>query len=151
MAKLLTRCPVCESALGVTELQCGRCKTTIHGSFQTCRFCRLAPEHLSFVELFLRCEGNLSRVEKELNLSYPTVRNKLQAAIAALGFTAEAEAPRREGGFLEDFLDSSGPPPAAELERAAADSAERRREILDALARGDMSAEEAAEALRDLS
>jgi hypothetical protein len=150
MAKILTRCPVCESALGVTELQCGRCKTTIHGAFQTCRFCRIAPEHLSFVELFLRCEGNLSRVEKELNLSYPTVRNKLQAAIAALGFAAEAEGSRREGGFLEDFLDSAGPASEAEADRAA-DNAERRREILDALARGDMSAEEAAEALRDLS
>ena len=86
MAKLLTRCPVCEAALGVTELACERCSTRIHGTFDTCRFCRLAPEHLAFVETFLRCEGNLSRVEKELNLSYPTVRNRFSAALVALGF-----------------------------------------------------------------
>jgi hypothetical protein len=147
MARVLTRCPVCEGALGVSELQCGRCKTTIHGSFETCRFCRLAPEHLAFVELFLRCEGNLSRVEKELNLSYPTVRNKLQAALTALGFHGTAEPNGRDIGGFDDPLDE--PAPAAPPRDLAAE-AERRREVLDALARGDMSAEAAAEALRDM-
>src|SRR5579871_2996207 len=104
MATILTRCPVCEGALGVTELQCRRCRTTIRSSFETCRFCRVAPEHLAFIELFLRCEGNLSRVEKELNLSYPTVRNKLQAALTALGLNGEAEASRRGNGGFDDPL-----------------------------------------------
>jgi hypothetical protein len=147
MARILTRCPVCESALGVSELQCGRCKTTIHGSFQTCRFCRLPPEHLAFVELFLRSEGNLSRVEKELNLSYPTVRNRLQAALTALGLGADSQ----DNGGFDDPLDA---PPAVNMPyvtpRDAAADAERRREVLDALARGDLSADDAAEALRDL-
>ncbi len=143
MAKILTRCPVCESALGVSELQCGRCKTTIHGAFDPCRFCRLASEHLSFIEMFLRCEGNLSRVEKELNLSYPTVRNRLQAALTALGLTGDA--PSRRDLSVDDLLDpnAGGAPPP--------DHSERRREVLDALARGVMSPEAAAEALRDLS
>src|SRR5947209_19425686 len=86
MAKLAARCPVCEATRGVTELACDRCRTRIHGEFDACRFCRLPSEHLAFVETFLRCEGNLSRVEKELNLSYPTIRNRFSAALAALGF-----------------------------------------------------------------
>ena len=150
MAKILTRCPVCESTLGVSELQCGRCKTTIHGSFQTCRFCRLAPEHLAFVVLFLRCEGNLSRVEKELNLSYPTVRNKLQAALAALGVSGDAVEAGRNDGAGNDG-DPMRPSPVQPSGRSAAEIAERRNEVLTALARGEMTADDAAAALRDLS
>ncbi len=136
MAKILTRCPVCEAALKVTELTCLRCKTQVRSTFDTCRFCRLAPEHLAFVELFLRNEGNLSRVEKQLGLSYPTVRNKLSAALAALGFTEEAESnsavghTENEGGDLETL--------------------QRRRNVLEALARGDIRADEAAELLKDV-
>ncbi len=149
MAKILTRCPVCEGTLGVAALQCGRCKTKIEGIFDTCRFCRLSPDHLAFVELFLRCEGNLSRVEKELNLSYPTVRNRLQAALSALGLGGEMEgSSERDTSLLDDLLQPLSP---EREEPARSDSAERRRTVLDALARGEMSAEDAAEALRDLS
>src|SRR5579871_416271 len=91
MAKILARCPVCEAMLGISELACGRCQTRIHGAFDPCRFCRLTPEHLSFVELFLRCEGNLSRVGEELGISYPTVRNRLANALVALGLAAGSE------------------------------------------------------------
>ena len=129
MAKSLSRCPVCEGSLGISELHCGSCGTSIHGSFETCRFCRLAPEHLSFIELFLRCEGNLSRVEKELNLSYPTVRNRLSAAVAALDFQPEQ-------------VESPAP--------TAAVGAQRRSEILEQLARGEIGADEAAAALREI-
>ncbi|HZO88756.1 MAG TPA: DUF2089 domain-containing protein [Chthonomonadaceae bacterium] len=168
MAKLLTRCPVCESALGISELKCTRCQTRIQGAFDPCRFCRLAPEHLAFVETFLRCEGNLSRVEKELGISYPTVRNKLTAALAALGFTTSGvnggvEAPpvppvpgREPGSPVAPQAPPTFPVgPAAPVQPAppvAGPEAEaRRREVLDALARGDLSAEEAASALRELT
>jgi hypothetical protein len=132
MAKALTRCPVCDGTLAISELSCARCQTTIRSTFDPCRFCRLAPEHLAFVELFLRCEGNLSRVERELNLSYPTVRNKLSAALTALGLTEEKEP------------EPMPVPPPLEYET-------QRRELLDALAAGQINAEEAARALRDLT
>lgn len=136
MAKRLSRCPVCEAALHITEMTCARCSTRIAGMFDACRFCRLAPEHLAFVETFLRCEGNLSRVEKELSLSYPTVRNRLSAALVALGFVNGAED--------LDSREETAPPPANPL------VVSRRRHILESLERGDMSAAEAAEALRGL-
>jgi hypothetical protein len=166
MAKLLTRCPVCEGTLGISELTCGRCLTRIQGTFDPCRFCRLAPEHLAFVEMFLRCEGNLSRVEKEMSLSYPTVRNKLTAALAALGFadgTDSNSTPEVAPAFSAAFSFSSAqtpvtpPTPVTPVTPVTAptpptpEAGSRRREVLDALARGAMSAEEAAEALRDLS
>ncbi|HLK55565.1 MAG TPA: DUF2089 family protein [Chthonomonadaceae bacterium] len=134
MAKALSRCPVCEATLSITELACARCQTRIQSTFDPCRFCRLEREQLAFIELFLRCEGNLSRVEKELNLSYPTVRNRLAAALAALGLNGEVAPEIPEA--------SAAVPPTPEAQ-------ERRRVLLEALARGDMSAEEVAGALRD--
>ena len=136
MAKILSRCPVCEHSLHVTELTCGNCQTHVGGAFATCRFCRLAPEHLAFLEMFLRCEGNMSRVEKSLGLSYPTVRNKLSAALMALGFmkNEEDDAP---------LVENETEPTLNETQRAA------RREILEAVAQGKISADEAAIALKN--
>ena len=147
MAKMLARCPVCETALGISELTCGRCQTRIHGTFDPCRFCSLAAEHLAFVETFLRCEGNLSRVEKELNLSYPTVRNRLSAALSALGFLGGEGG---NGGGREENISAPTPPSPAPV-LAGPEAEARRREVLDALAHGTMSAEEVAIALRELS
>ena len=133
MPKMLSRCPVCENALRVTELTCRHCDTSVRGTFDTCRFCRLPPEHLNFIETFLRCEGNLSRVEKDLNLSYPTVRNKFAAALAALNFNSRNDETEQ-----------------AEPVAVSAEYETRRREILNEIALGTMTADEAAEALRKI-
>lgn len=95
---LLTKCPVCESQLDVTRLYCPNCDTTIEGHFSTVSgpFARLTPEQLQFVLTFVRCEGRFNRMEDELNLSYPTIRNRLYEVIRALGFEpGKEEAPVR--------------------------------------------------------
>jgi len=142
MAKMLTQCPVCESAMQVTELTCSHCDTHIQSAFDTCRFCRLPAEHLAFVELFLRCEGNLSRVEKEMNLSYPTIRNRFAAALNALGFGSVTEPE-----VVSPIVSST------ESERSQNQEAilQRRRAVLDSLADGSIGADEAAELLRELT
>lgn len=139
MAKILTRCPVCEAALHVSELSCARCKTRVQSQFETCRFCRLAPEHLAFVELFLRNEGNLSRVGAHLGLSYPTVRNKLGAALSALGV---------DDTDIEDTEHATSVP-VSNAVRPSPEHLERRRLILEQLEEGSLDAEEAALALRE--
>ena len=139
MAKLLTRCPVCDGSLKVSELTCERCDTHIQSMFESCRFCSLPPEQLSFIELFLRCEGNLSRVEKELGVSYPTVRNRLSGALTALGLVG--------GATGEPTAPAEAPTPTMTPE----DSAARRRDALNALARGELNADDAARILRELS
>ncbi|CCW35911.1 hypothetical protein CWRG_01971 [Chthonomonas calidirosea] len=130
MASLLTRCPVCGNSLHVAELHCPQCQTSVRGTFDSCRFCRLAEEHLRFIETFLRCEGNLSRVERELGISYPTVRNRLQSALVALGL--------------------QGRDSVSEDSSSTASVRAQRLEILEALANGEIDAAEAAEALRQL-
>ena len=84
MQKLLTQCPSCHNPLAVTALRCTACETGITGRFAPCEFCRLSEEQLTFVRLFIQRRGNLSEMEKVLNISYPTVRNKLDEIIRML-------------------------------------------------------------------
>lgn len=102
-------------------LQCPACETRIEGRFQLGRLARLSAEQLAFVELFLRCEGKFTRLESMTGLSYPTLRKRLQEILRAMGYEAEAEAP-------------PGP--------------EERLQILEALAEGRISYEEALRRLR---
>lgn len=81
-----TRCPVCRSELMVTRLHCPSCDTSIEGQFNGGPFAHLTAEHLDFIVTFVLCEGKINRMEQELGLSYPTIRNRLHEVIRALGF-----------------------------------------------------------------
>jgi hypothetical protein len=81
-----TSCPICHDSLTITRLYCAACGTTIEGNFQSGGWAGLLPEQLTFLEAFIRCEGKLNRMEKEIGLSYPTLRNRLTEIIRRMGF-----------------------------------------------------------------
>lgn len=85
------QCPVCGERMLVTKLRCTHCGTELSGEFAPCRFCRLEEKHLQFVETFLRCRGSIKEVERALGVSYPTVKNMLDAALTALGLDEKPE------------------------------------------------------------
>ena len=85
------QCPVCGADMVVTKLRCSHCGTELSGEFAPCRFCRLDDRHLRFVETFLRCRGSIKEVERALGVSYPTVKNMLDAALTALGLDEKPE------------------------------------------------------------
>lgn len=58
------------------------------------------------MEVFLKCRGNIKEVEKELGISYPTVRNRLEGAIQALGFKAERPEPKQQEEIHGQILDA---------------------------------------------
>jgi hypothetical protein len=118
--EVISTCPVCEGELHVTRLACSVCGTALEGSFSVGRFSRLNREQMALLESFLRARGNLRELERELGISYPTVRNRIEALLKALG--------------LADGASPATPP---------ADSS-RRREVLERLARREISAEQAA-------
>jgi len=120
MHPVLGKCPSCGENLIVTRLHCPACDTTVEGRFSLDWVHRLSPEQLSFVELFLRCDGKLNRVQEEMKLSYPTVRNRLNDVIRALGY---------------------------EVEEPAVTS-EDRKSILSDLSQGKITAEEAVQLLK---
>jgi len=86
----LGKCPVCNNETEVTRINCNECGTIIEGHFHLCRFCKLTDEQKSFIDVFIKCRGNIKEVEKELGVSYPTVRNKLEDVAGALGYRSEA-------------------------------------------------------------
>jgi hypothetical protein len=86
MKTTLSKCPVCDGELTVTRLHCDTCDTVIEGRFANTAFAGLTQEQMDFIETFVRCEGKITRMEDELALSYPTIRNRLQEVIRALGY-----------------------------------------------------------------
>src|SRR5688572_22581722 len=129
---VISICPVCSSELAVTRLHCRSCGTTLEGDFSVGRFGRLDREQLILLESFLRSRGNLREMERELGISYPTVRSRVEALVRALGF----------GPRETDEPDDAASEPAPD--------GRSREEILQALARHEMSADEAAAAIRAL-
>ncbi len=83
---VLSRCPVCDNELSVKSLYCMQCNTEITGAFTLNKFNYLTKEQLSFVEIFVKNRGNIKDVEKDLSISYPTVRRLLDEVITALGY-----------------------------------------------------------------
>lgn len=112
---IITICAVCGTKLEVTELHCCRCDTTYKGHFKLDKFSYLTPEQKYFIEVFLKCRGNIKEVERELNISYPTVRSKLDDVISSLGYGVGSNEKKQIN----------------------------KREVLDMLARGEITYEEA--------
>ncbi len=117
---VVAKCPICSEQLKVVRLECDSCGTRMEGSFSLGRFHALSTEQIEFLETFIRARGNFKDIERELGISYPTVRSRLDAMIRALGFPSQAE-PDRE--------------------------IERRKEILRELAEGRIAADDAANLL----
>ena len=136
---VIATCPVCENRLSVTRLRCGECDTTIEGDFSVGRFGRLSRDQMALLESFLRARGNLKDMERELGISYPTVRARVEALVRALGLAA-------------DRADDVGTPVDDDPERRERSAtwapADDRRALLERLARREITAEEAAAALR---
>ncbi|HSH34898.1 DUF2089 domain-containing protein, partial [Schnuerera sp.] len=68
--------------------------TSIEGNFSLCKFCKLSNEQKNFLEAFIRNRGNIKEIEKDLGISYPTVRNKLEDVIKTLGYKPQYNEPK---------------------------------------------------------
>ena len=131
---VISTCPVCSGELAVTRLHCRACGTTLAGDFSVGRFGRLSREQLALLESFLRSRGNLRDLERELGISYPTVRSRVEALVRALGF-------RETDGDVADTDAEVGVEQAETLTR---------QEVLERLARHEIGAEDAAVMIRNL-
>jgi len=92
----LATCPYCKGKLKIKEYQCSSCDLTLRGDFDESYFTNLSSEQLDFIRMFIIVQGNIKEMEKRLNVSYPTVKNRLSDIIRAFGHTTKTE---------EDFTD----------------------------------------------
>ena len=119
-------CPSCGRELVTRRYECPDCALGIDGEFARNRFSRLSGTAQEFLLLFLQARGNLREVERELSLSYPTVRNRLDAVIRELGLEPGAKWSRDEIAL-------------------------ERKSILEELEQGKLKPEEAEELLKALA
>ena len=118
--------PITGSPLYVSELKSEQGDVTIRGRFALPSTAKLDAEQHKFLETFLRCRGIISTVEREMGISYPTVRARLDSLLAALNLTPAKE----------------------EHQRRDREAEEAKKAILDQLERGEITAEEAKQRMR---
>jgi hypothetical protein len=117
---ILGKCPICDGTIEVTEFKCRSCESTIRGRFKLNKFCQLPKEQLDFAEIFIKNRGNIKEIEKELGISYPTVKGRLDSLIESLGYKNQSN-----------------------------NNPTKNKDILEQLDRGEISPEEAIELLKD--
>ena len=126
MHPIFGKCPVCGEELRVTKMECRSCGTEIGGQFAITRLARLNAEDVEFVETFIKNRGNAYKVGEELKMPYSNVRARLTEIIRAMGYEPGAE-PKDEAVTI---------------------SPEKRQTILNDVARGKISADDAVHLLQ---
>jgi hypothetical protein len=94
----------------------------IEGAFAPPQLARLTGDDQVFVAAFLRSHGSIKEMEQMFGVSYPTIKARLNRIAGSLDFIDESPAPARS---------------------------EVRAEVLDRLARGEITAEDAIAALEE--
>ena len=115
------KCPACNGRILATEFCCDDCNTSIKGSFELPALACLSEEDDRLLKVFLSARGNIREVERCLNISYPTVKSRLEAMLGRLG-----------------------------LGQLQSETKRQRLEIIEKLERGETTAHEAIKNLRDL-
>lgn len=124
MPKIPRNCPACTTDLIVTQLSCPNCGTIVQGKYEPDLFSRLNPYDFDFVVLFVKTKGNIKEMERELGISYWSIRSKLNEIVSQLGF--------EEGRSVRDKL------------------SDQRQAILEQLNQGAINVQEAAARLNEL-
>ncbi len=119
-------CPVTGETLVISELMAPKSGVTIRGRFRMPLTAQLDDDQQHFLEVFLRSKGVISTMEKELGISYPTVKSRFDVLLDSLGLAP----------FKNEKKEKS---------------AEERRKILKQLEDGKITASEAKEKLKGVA
>ncbi|MBV7332747.1 DUF2089 domain-containing protein [Chloroflexi bacterium TSY] len=112
----------------MTRFYCPDTDVSVEGRFSVSTpFPQLSPEQLEFIEVFVRNEGKINRMEGELGMSYPTIRSRLREVVRALGYDPEQD----------------------DEETAPSVSEERRLHVLQELDEGKLSFDQAMQILQN--
>lgn len=104
MAKLIHNCPSCGTRLKITTLQCDGCGMELRNSFELSPFDVLSSEQTDFLICFLKQRGNMSLVQDEMSISYPTAKKRLDDLLVALNLMEDTQRIIKN----EEVMDMSG-------------------------------------------
>ena len=79
------RCPSCSGPLVIVKLACPACRTEVSGEFDVCPVCRLEGDTQRLFGLFMKARGNVKQVQRDLGVSYPTSRQRIEELFQTLG------------------------------------------------------------------
>lgn len=87
-------CPQCNQPFKISRLSCANCNVTMEGNVELPALATLSLEDQALVMAFVRHHGSIKKMEALFDISYPTVKNRLNAIAAALDKTMQAPSPR---------------------------------------------------------
>lgn len=157
MYRMPHKCLVCGGDPIITQVTCPQCGSRLEGKFEGCQFCSLSPEESSFLMIFIKNRGNIKDVERELGVSYPTVRAALDNLVEALHLSSQVDT--NPQGTTDNKTDdrsadeSSSEAQTSDENSSSSDSrdlakAKARKKILNLLAQHRITADEAAKQLQ---
>lgn len=120
-------CPECKRQMELRRAVCPDCSVALEGTFEVSALGRLGLADQAFVIAFVRHHGSIKKMESLFEISYPTVKNRLNAIAAR--------------------LDESFSAPTAD----AADASPANLFVLERLARGEIDVDEALDMLSPTS
>lgn len=68
----------------MTRLSCQSCGTELSGQFRPCPYCAISGEDRELLDFFVASRGNMKAVERQLGVSYPTARGRVDALVEKL-------------------------------------------------------------------
>lgn len=84
------RCVECDRPMDVQQVVCTRCDVRLEGDFEVPALARLSLEDQAFVIAFVRSHGHIKKMEGLFGISYPTVKNRLNAIARELDESFDA-------------------------------------------------------------
>ncbi len=87
------RCPGCKQAMQIRQVHCPECDVKLDGEFELSALAGLTLDDQVFMTAFLRHHGSIKKMEKLFGISYPTVKNRLNALAAKLDVPFHAPTP----------------------------------------------------------
>ena len=126
------KCPITGEPLYITELTSTESGVVIRGKFKLPKIAQLDAEHARILEVFIRSRGVISTMEKELGLSYPTVRARVDSLLNALDYE-----PLK--------------PPAPATSDSESETVQEKKRILELLEEGTITAKEATARLKEVA
>lgn len=79
--KLPIICPSCDHTLNVSQMKCPKCTTEVNGDYELPVILKLNRDEQEFILNFFLSSGSIKEMAKQADLSYPTMRNKMDDLI----------------------------------------------------------------------